>query len=401
MELTAEERAMLRGNHGPGVRRAMEIIVALGRSFGARRLVPVSSVQVAGVSYRNLGEVGLEFLRDWADQGAKARVPATLNPAGLDLRTWRELGFSEAFAQQQLAVVEAYGRLGVSATCTCTPYLVGNVPQVGEHVAWAESSAVSYANAVLGARTNREGGPSAMAAAITGRTAAYGLHLQENRRPTLRVQVRCPVRTLSDFGALGYLVGREAQNRVPTFNGLGHCSDTELKALGAAMAASGAVALYHVSGVTPEADCPDMLANNADTFTVDDLRPAYAALNAATREIDLVWFGCPHADLEEIAHIAGLLAGRQVASALWVTTARRVREEAQQAGLVDAIESCGGRVLADMCVVVAPMDQLGFRTVATPSAKGAVYLPSHAGLVVRYGTVERCVEAAVTGVWSP
>jgi predicted aconitase len=400
MKLTTEERAMLEGDHGPGVSKAMEIIVALGRIYDSHRLVPVSSAQVAGVSYRNLGEAGLEFLREWADQGAKARVPATLNPAGLDLRAWRDLGFSEEFARRQLAVVEAYGRLGVRTTCTCTPYLVGNVPQEGEHVAWAESSAVSYANSVLGARTNREGGPSALAAAITGRTAAYGLHLEENRRATLRVEVRCPVRTLSDFGALGYLVGKEAQNRVPHFDGLGPCSNTDLKALGAAMAASGAVALYHVGGVTPEADRPDILTRDHGTLVVADLRPAYAALNAAAREIDLVWFGCPHAGLEEIARIVRLLDGRQVKSALWITTARGTQEQARREGLVDAVEASGGRVLADMCVVVAPMQQLGFRTLATPSAKGAVYGPSHARLLVRYGTVEQCVQAAVTGIWS-
>ena len=239
LELSAEERSMLAGDLGPGVRKAMEIIVTLGRIYDARRLVPVGSVQVAGVSYRNLGEAGLEFLREWADQGARVRVSATLNPAGMDLRAWRELGFSESFARRQLAVIEAYRRLGVRTTCTCTPYLVGNVPRLGEHVAWAESSAVSYANSVLGARTNREGGPSALAAAITGRTAAYGLHLDENRRAALRVLVRCPVRTLSDFGALGHLVGRAARNRVPYFVGLeGACSDVELKTLGAAMAAS-------------------------------------------------------------------------------------------------------------------------------------------------------------------
>jgi hypothetical protein len=214
------------------------------------------------------------------------------------------------------------------------------------------------------------------------------------------VEARCPVRTLSDFGALGYLVGKEARNRVPYFERLGECSNGDLKALGAAMAASGAVALYHVAGVTPEAGQPDILAQNHEVLVVDDLWPAYAALNAAAREIDLVWFGCPHAGLEEIERIARLLNGRQVTSALWVTTARGTREEAQREGLVDRIESSGGRVLADMCVVVAPMQQLGFRTLATPSAKGATYAPSHAGLLVRYGTVEQCVEAAVTGIWS-
>jgi predicted aconitase len=311
------------------------------------------------------------------------------------------LGFSESFAFSQLAVIEAFQRLGVRTTCTCTPYLVGNMPRPGEHAAWAESSAVSYANSVLGARTNREGGPSALAAAITGRTAGYGLHLDENRRATLKVTVRCPVRSLSDFGALGHLVGKEARNRVPFFVGLDEARPgTDLKLLGAAMAASGAVALYHVAGLTPEADRPGMLAPDHETVVVDDLQPAYVALNSDVREIDLVWFGCPHAGLGEIADVVRILDGRQVRSALWITTAREVREKAETQGLVAAIEASGGRVVADMCAVVAPMQDLGFRTLATPSAKGATYLPSHAGLRVRYGTVEQCVEAAVAGVWS-
>jgi predicted aconitase len=406
MELSAEEQAMLAGDQGPGVGKAMEIIVALGQIYGAQRLVPVESVQVAGVSYRNLGQAGLDFLRDWSEQGAEVRVPTTLNPAGIDLRAWKELGFSESFARSQMEVIEAFQRLGIRMTCTCTPYflalpyLEGNVPSPGQHVAWAESSAVSYANSVLGARTNREGGPSALAAAITGRTAAYGLHLDEYRRATLRVDVRCPMRTLSDFGALGYLVGKAAGSSVPYFQGLdGAYSDAALKALGAAMAASGAVALYHVAGLTPEADQPDILVPKHETLVIDDLQPAYDALNSNARQIDLVWFGCPHASLEEIAEVVQLLEGRRVKAALWVTTAREVRQVAERQGLVGALEATGGRVVADMCVVVAPMQELGFRTLATPSAKAATYAPSHAGMLVRYGTVEQCVEAAITGSW--
>ena len=394
---------MLHGDQGPGVAKAMEIIVALGRIYEAERLVPVTSVQVSGVSYRNLGEAGLAFLREWSDEGARARIPATLNPAGIDLDAWQVLGFSDEFARRQAAVVDAYEQLGVRPTCTCTPYLIGNRPQVGEHVAWAESSAVSYANSVLGARTNREGGPSAMAAAVTGRTAAYGLHLDTARRASLEVDVACPVRNLADFGALGYLVGKRAQNRVPFFrvgsSGLGTCTEAELKALGAAMAASGAVALYHVEGVTPEADRLDTLLPDREIYRVDDLGPAFAALDADAREIDLVWFGCPHASLDEIRQVSKLLGDRRISSHLWITTSRHVRRLAAHEGLVDAIEMSGGRVVADMCVVVAPMQELNYHTLATPSAKGAAYVPSHAGLLVRYGTVEQCIEAAVTGLW--
>jgi len=403
MHLTVEERAMLAGEHGPALQKAMEIIVALGTIYGAAELVPVTSVQVAGVSYKNLGQAGLDFLREWAAQGARVRVPTTLNPAGMDLRAWRELGFPQTFARQQLAVVEAYRAMGISPTCSCTPYLVGNVPGFGEHVAWAESSAVSFANSVLGARTNREGGPSALAAALTGRTAAYGLHLDENRRARYMVDVRCPLRSGADFGALGYLVGKMVRNAVPYFRLSTLPSPPPLtlplKTLGAAMAASGAVALYHVEGVTPEAQRGEMLAPDAERVIIEDLSPAYAALNAPVEQIDLVSIGCPHASLDEIAEVARAVDDRRLRAALWITTARQIKDRAAEAGYVATIEAAGGRVVADTCLVVAPMDALGFRTLATNSAKMAFYTPSHSGLQVRFGPLEQCLDAALTGRW--
>ena len=403
MHLTVEERAMLAGEHGPALQKAMEIIVALGTIYGAAELVPVTSVQVAGVSYKNLGQAGLDFLREWAAQGARVRVPTTLNPAGMDLRAWRELGIPQTFARQQLAVVEAYRAMGISPTCSCTPYLVGNVPGFGEHVAWAESSAVSFANSVLGARTNREGGPSALAAALTGRTAAYGLHLDENRRARYMVDVRCPLRSGADFGALGYLVGKMVRNAVPYFRLSTLPSPPPLtlplKTLGAAMAASGAVALYHVEGVTPEAQRGEMLAPDAERVIIEDLSPAYAALNAPVEQIDLVSIGCPHASLDEIAEVARAVDDRRLRAALWITTARQIKDRAAEAGYVATIEAAGGRVVADTCLVVAPMDALGFRTLATNSAKMAFYTPSHSGLQVRFGPLEQCLDAALTGRW--
>jgi predicted aconitase len=402
---------MLAGEAGPGLQKAIEIVVALGRIFGAADLVPVDSVQVSGVSYKNLGDAGLEFLGEWARQGARARVPATLNPAGMDLRAWRELGFSEEFARRQQAVMDAYTALGVRPTCTCTPYLVGHAPVLGQHVAWAESSAVSYANSVLGARTNREGGPSALAAAITGRTARYGLHLDENRRATAVVDVRCPVASEADLGALGYLVGRRVKNGVPCFRfgrwvpGMPGRRDWEIggaKALGAAMAASGAVALYHVEGVTPEAATVDLVRPDAALLVIDDLSPGYAALNGPAEKIDLVSIGCPHASLAEMEAVADCLdgmAGRRLAAALWITTARATREAAEETGLVERIEAAGGRVVADTCLVVAPMADLGFRSLATNSAKMAFYTPSHSGLSVRFGPLEQCLDAAISGRW--
>ncbi len=409
--LTLEEQAMLAGDMGIAVRRAMEIVVALGQIYNARRLIAVSSVQVAGVSYKNLGEAGLEFLREWAGQGARVRVPATLNPAGVDVENWQELGFPADFVRRQREVIAAYEAMGIAPTCTCTPYLVGNRPGYGEHVAWAESSAVSFANSILGARTNREGGPGALAAAICGRTAAYGLHLEENRLANYRVEVRCPVRTVSDWSALGYLVGRQVRDGVPCFflyddrcslPAPGAPPDDPLmdgpKSLGAAMAAVGAVGLYHIAGVTPEAVQHSVLRADVNRIVVDDLAPGYAALNDEQERVDLVSIGCPHASPSEIRRVAALVAGKRLVAALWVTTARQTRE--QMWDEVKAIQNAGGYVVADTCLVVAPVGQMGFRSLATNSAKMAFYAPSHSRLRVRFGSLERCIAAAISGRWS-
>jgi len=376
--------------------------VALGTIYDADDLVPVSHVQVSGVSYKNLGDAGLEFLREWAAQGARVRIPTTLNPAGMDMRHWRELGFPADFALQQQAVLDAFTAMGIKATCTCTPYLVGYAPRPGDHVAWGESSAISYANSVLGARTNREGGPGALAAAICGRTARYGLHLDKNRAPQFLVDVRCPVRSESDFGALGYLVGKRVANGVPYLRGLdaAACTTTNLKLLGASMAASGAVALYHVEGVTPEAaNFQSSIVNRQ--LSIVNLDEGYAALShSTTNSIDLVWIGCPHASFEEIEQIADRLDGQRVRTALWITAAHQVRDEAESRGLLARIEASGGRIVSDTCLVVAPVEALGFRSMATNSGKGAFYGPSHAHVATHFGSVKQCLEAAIKGEWT-
>jgi hypothetical protein len=250
MHLTREEEKMYGGEEGLAVEKCMEILVALGDIYGAEKLVPITSAQISGVSYKTIGDAGLEFLEDLSID-AHVRVPSTLNPAGVDLQIWRELGFSEEFTKKQLAIVDAYRKMGVSTTCTCTPYLVGNVPTLGSHIAWSESSAVCYANSVLGARTNREGGPGALSAAICGRTAMYGYHLNKGRHPNLLVELETSVKG-SDFGAVGYIVGNTVGGGTPYFKFKNTPSTDQLKWLGAALASSGAVALYHVENTTPE-----------------------------------------------------------------------------------------------------------------------------------------------------
>lgn len=406
MHLTDEEQAWLEGAGGPALRRAMEIVVALGTIYGAERLVPVESVQISGVSYRNIGDSGLDFLNRWTDEGAQVRVPTTLNPTAMDMVDWRAQGFTPDFADKQRQVVAAFARMGVgegNPVPTCTPYLIGNHPALGAHVAWAESSAVTFTNSVLGARTNREGGPGAIAAALAGRTGAYGLHLDANRRATLRVEVTAHPDTISEFSALGAWIGARASNAVPFFTGLrlepgDPLGEEKLKALGAAMAATGAVALFHVEGVTPEAQSASVSVPNAETLVVDDLVPGYRALSDAVEHIDLVWIGCPHASLAEIRRVAEHLQGRHLRLPLWVTCARPVRDLAAAQGLLETIEAAGGRVFADACMAIAPVRDLGFHAVATPSAKGAYYLRNLAHVDAWFGSLDACLEIGCTGV---
>jgi predicted aconitase len=322
----------------------------------------------------------------------------------MDLGRWREMGVSPGFACQQLRVLEALSSMGVALTCTCTPYLIGYAPQEGDHLAWSESSAVSFANSVLGAHTNREGGPSALAAAIIGRTAAYGLHLSANRRATHIVNVDCSLSSEADYGALGYMVGQKVRDGVPCFRfrqpSTPHVPPREaLMALGAAMAASGAVALYHMWEAVPEEREAVMPSDEIPTITVRDLGEGHAELNSPLDRIDFVSVGCPHATLADLERIAMLLGGRPIKATLWVTTSREIRSQAEQRGLVTSVEQCGAKVFADTCLVVAPMEEMGFRAMATNSAKAAFYSPAHSGLQRRFGTMEQCVEAAVTGYW--
>ncbi|MCJ7719869.1 MAG: aconitase X catalytic domain-containing protein [Candidatus Hadarchaeum sp.] len=391
MQLTKEQERMLAGEHGEVVERNFRLLVRLGEIYGADRMIPVDSVQVAGVSYKSIGDPGLEFLEDLVNKGAKVRVPTTLNPPGMDLLDWRELGFPEDFAEKQLQIMDAFKKMGIAMTATCTPYLVGNMPRFGEHIAWSESSAVSFANSVLGARTNREGGPSALAAALCGVTPNYGLHSDEKRKPTLLVKVNAELNDNSDFGALGYHVGKIVKDGIPYFKGIKKAELEQLKALGAAMAASGAVALYHVEKITPEAHL--MSPNGLEVIEVGEkeLKEAYAKLNTGESP-DIVILGCPHASLKEIAELAGKLEGKRLKKPVWICTARATKEVAGRMGLVEKIEGAGGKVVADTCTVVSPIERMGFKCTAVNSGKAANYLPGFCKQAVVFNNIDELLK---------
>lgn len=374
MYLTKEEERMLDGEEGEIVSRMMRLLIRLGDIYNADKMIPISSVQIAGVSYKSIDDPGMEFLEDIASKGAKVRVLTYLNPAGMDLENYMELGFPEDFAKNQLRIIEAFRKMGVVITATCTPYLSGNLPRYREHIAWSESSAVSFANSVIGARTNREGGPSALAAAICGRTPHYGLHLDENRRPNVVIDVSAQLEHISDFGALGYYVGKQIKNKIPYFRGIKDANTDQLKALGAAMAASGAVALYHVEGITPEASLMD--TNGLEVISVgnSELKETYEKLNTGD-EPDIVVLGCPHSSLREIEAVVKELKGKTLKKPLWICTSRVMKEVADRMGYTEIIERAGGHIVADTCMVVSPIQRMGFKTTGVNSGKAANYLP--------------------------
>ncbi len=392
MDLTASQQRMLAGRHGEVPQRMLRLLVHLGRLYGASRMIPVSSVQVSGVSYKSIADPGLHFLEDLSARGARVVVPAYSNPAGMDVTAWRELGFPEAFAVRQLRILRALEALGVNLSLTCTPYLAGLVPGRGDHIAWSESSAVCFANSVLGARTNREGGPSALAAAICGVTPEYGLHTERGRYPETVVEVQCELGDATDFGTLGYAVGRASKGHVLYFRGISHAGQDELKMLGAALAASGAVSLFHVEGVTPEAALVPVPRTAAMTITQRALQDTKALLNARAGRVEAVILGCPHASLEEVERAVLCVRGRRLRRLLWISTSRAVRSLAEARGLVREIEAAGGRVLADTCAVVAPIEEMGFRAVGVNSAKCAHYLPGFCRQQVVYEGMESLIE---------
>jgi len=398
MYLTKEEERMLDGEEGYAVKKSMEILVALGNIYGAEKFVNVGSVQVAGVSYHNLGDAGLEFLNELAKDG-KVKVLTTLNPAGMDLEDWKKLGISEEFAEKQNLVIEAFRKMGIVISCTCTPYLVGNLPRYGEHIAWSESSAVTFANSVIGAKTNREGGPSALAAAFVGKTPCYGLHLEENRVPDTHVDVRAKLKKFSDWGALGYCIGKKVENKIPYITGIKDVDLDELKTFCASVVTYGSKPLFYMKGITPASE-KHQPPKEKITIEDKDIKEAYESINDNVDIIDFVCVGCPHCSVKEIAEIAELLKNKRISSntEFWVATSRLMKQLADKRGYTERIEKAGGKFACDTCMAVAPLKGR-FRAVATTSAKGCYYSRQN-DMKTKLGSLEECIEAAVRGKWS-
>ena len=388
MHLSREEEQILNGEEGYAAQKSMEILSSLGDIYGADKLIPVSSCQIAGASYKTMGDAGLFFVSEFS-KSSKVRVKSTLNPIGMDSREWQRMGVKREFAEKQLDILDAYLKMGIDCSCTCTPYLIGNRPDCGEHIAWSESSAVSFANSVLGAKSNREGGPSSLASSIIGKTPNYGLHLEKNRKAGVIIDVQTIIKSFSDVGALGNYVGSIIGNKIPYFKNLELDSD-KLKSLGASMAASGSVALYHVEGLTPEYN--KAIDDDLEEIEVgkEEIEESKCKLNSSD-DMELICIGCPHCSVGEVKEALELFKkeGRSFKGDIWICTSRYVKNELERVGVAQEIEKYA-KLLADTCMVVAPIEDRYEKT-ATNSGKAAVYLPSLCKQKVRFGDLESLI----------
>lgn len=389
MHLTKEEEHIYDGERGWANQTCMKILVRLGELFNAEKLIPIDSAHVSGVSYKTLGDAPLEFLRALADEGGKTRVRTTLNPQSLDPEYLAKRIPAE-LCERQSDILRQFERMGTAQSLTCTPYYLMK-PRRGSHLAWAESSAVVYANSVLGAWTNREGGPSALAAAIIGKTPNCGMHRTENRRPDILVKVETPLRNETEYGALGICLGKILGDRIPTIRGLRNPAKDRLKQLGAALGTTGMTHMFHYAQ-PPHEGMERMSIEKRDiTGTIEDLS------EITTPSPDLIFLGCPHCSLSEIKEIARIIGSKRIKNniELWICTSAHVKKNAKEQ--VKKIEKSGGHVLAGVCTIVSWTEKLGIRTIMTNSAKTAYYAPTLSRAKTTLAPREECLKTALKG----
>ena len=411
LRLSAFDRALLAGEEGEAPRLAMRILAHMAEVRGAAAMLDIEAAHIDSTIY--VGDAGLEFAERLASLGARVRVPATLNVSGLDEFHWQEWSVPPEWAEKSARQMRAYDSMGTIPTWTCAPYQGRQTPRFGQQIAWGESNAVAFANSVIGARTERYPDLLDICCAITGRAPAVGLHLDENRLATRVLRLRGVPEELAaadDFyPVLGHLLGPFAEDDPVAIAGLPVIpEEDQLKALGAAAASSGAVALFHIPGVTPEAPTlTDALGGREPVAVLDIGLPE---LRAARRELtthdegalDMVVLGSPHFSFAEFGKLAALLRERGPERALpaeggcelVVTTSRAVRDLAERAGLLEPLQAFGGRLMVDTCVLATPMTPGTTRRLMTNSAKYAWYSPGLLGSAVAFGSLAECVESA-------
>lgn len=407
MKLTQVEEGMLAGKEGKGPQVAMEIITRLGDLYGASELIPISQAHIDGCLYAAVGEAGLAFAEKLQGLGAKVRVPTTLNATSRDIDDWQTHGVDSAYALKNTRMENAYVAMGAIPTWTCTPYQAGLIPRFGEQIAWAESNAILYANSVIGARTERYGDYTDICCAITGRVPYFGLHKIEERAGQVLVDCSCLSlqNGTDEFAVLGYVIGDLVKNQIPVIKGLPQwITGDHLKAFCAAAASSGAVALFHMVGITPEAPAEatafqgrrpsELLEVTADMMKSTREQLTSAALGC---DVDAVLIGCPHASAPEIMQIAAMLDGKDIKDdkALWIYTNRATNHWLTLQGVVPELTAKGVIIFKDTCFINTDLHAWDFKTVMTNSAKYAHYMSGRTGLKAVFAGLQECIHTVV------
>ena len=403
MHLTVEEEKILQGEAGEGKQIALSLLVDIGDFFEAERLIDIASTHISGVSYLTGGDGLIDQLEYLVEKKCKVSVHSTLNPCGMDRNKWSDMGVTPEFAEKQFKIIQAYETMGVSLTCSCTPYDFGHLPMKGQHIAWAESSAITFANTFFGARTNKEDALTVLTAAIIGKTPYFGLHKSEFRIPQLEITVDFDLIENSDYGLLGHIVGKAFASKkypygaVPLFKGIKSPRPHQIKALGAALASYG-TCLFHIEGVTPEQELLQNLTFD-DSLTVDKnaisrvYEEFYPPLD---KELNITVIGCPNASLEEIEEVAREVKGKKLKTGkdFWIFTNRAQKGIAEAVGHSKVLEEAGVKIFTDTCPEVFPYSKKKYNAVLTDSAKAAHYIPAPGlnALPTYVLPIKKCVE---------
>ncbi|GMG83183.1 aconitase X [Paralimibaculum aggregatum] len=403
LALTDRDRRLLAGEAGRAPRLTMEILCTMAAAQGAPALVDVSRGHIDGCILHS--PANLIFAETMMEMGARVAIPTTINAISIDYENWQRSGVAPDFGREARRLAEAYVRMGARPTFTCAPYLLEDPPARDEAIGWSESNAVIFANSVLGARTAKHPDYLDLCIALTGRAPLAGVYLAANRRARRVIEVALPAGIDDAFWPmLGWLAGQRAPDRIPLLVGLEAAAPTrdDLKALCAAFGTTSAAPMLHVAGQTPEADAPAAPDADRAALSAADLAAAWQALNTGGARVDLVAIGSPHASLEECRRLAALLEGRRChpETATIVTLGQAIRAAARAEGLTDRLEAAGVRIIPDLCwcSITEPVFPPAARVLMTNSGKYAHYAPGLSGRQVRFGSLARCAEAAVTGM---
>ena len=423
MKLCDEEKRMLGGELGPGVQRAMELLIAVGEAYGAERMIRITSCHLVPPDLQlwttgQTGKWARELVTESVEGAECFRVNTTINPVIFDPDLLLKFGYPKFYVDEMKICIaggmELYRRLGVIPTYTCCPFF-SRVFREGEHLGAAETTVVLFLNSILGAMTNRESGPTALAAALTGRTPLYGMHLRENRLGQVLVEFKDNLSlkefTYADYSALGYYVGGRAMDKIPVYTGLpSNVSMTELLYFSCAHSGCGGVSMIHAVGVTPEAPTAETaFGGKKPVATIEvgkeELESVFETLCSASEEkVNYVLLGCPHATLEQIREVARLLSGKRVHNdiTLILATSEPVYALAKKMGLIDVITEAGGFAVSGLCSIGFPRRAVppGFEIgVIATDGSVAAHLLRVAGLQVWYGSMDQCIGAAIKGKW--